>query len=59
VNDRHDHTGAPRRAAQFDWRRPHHSPLFWVGAAMFLAAISIYVWSEDLSWRPRLQQQQP
>lgn len=59
MNDRHDHTGAPRQAAQFDWRRPHHSPLFWVGAAMFLAAISIYVWSEDLSWRPRLQQQQP
>jgi len=42
---------------RFDWRRPHHSPLFWVGAALFLVAISIYLWSEDLSWRPRVQQQ--
>jgi Mg2+/citrate symporter len=40
-----------------DWRRIHHSPLFWVGAAMFLAAIAIYVWSEDLSWRPRSRQE--
>ncbi len=40
---------APRR----DWRRVHHSPLFWVGVAMFLAAIMTYVFSEDLSLRPR------
>jgi hypothetical protein len=36
-----------------DWRRIHHSPLFWVGVILFLAAISIYVWSDDLAWRPR------
>jgi hypothetical protein len=30
----------------------HHSPLFWVGAFLFLAAITIYVLSDDLSWRP-------
>ena len=41
---------APRR----DWRRVHHSPWFWVGATMFLAAILTYVFSEDLSLRPRL-----
>jgi hypothetical protein len=35
-----------------DWKRVHHSPLFWVGALLFLAAISIYVLSDDLSWRP-------
>jgi hypothetical protein len=40
---------APKR----DWRRIHHSPLFWVGVALFVAAIAIYVWSDDLSWRPR------
>jgi len=37
-----------------DWRRVHHSPWFWVGVAMFLAAILTYVFSEDLSLRPRL-----
>jgi hypothetical protein len=36
-------------------RRPiHHSPMFWVGILMCLAAIAIYLWSDDLSWRPRL-----
>lgn len=38
----------PRR----DWRKIHHSPIFWIGVAMCLAAIAIYVWSDDLSWRP-------
>jgi hypothetical protein len=40
----------PRR----DWRHVHHSPWFWVGVAMFLAAILTYVFSEDLTLRPRL-----
>lgn len=35
-----------------DWRRIHHSPVFWVGIVMCLAAIAIYLWSDDLSWRP-------
>jgi hypothetical protein len=38
-----------------DWRRIHHSPLFWVGVVMFLAAVSIYVVSDDLAWRPRVE----
>jgi hypothetical protein len=38
--------------ARRDWKRVHHSPLFWVGALLFLAAITIYVLSDDLSWRP-------
>jgi hypothetical protein len=38
--------------ARRDWSRVHHSPLFWVGALLFLAAITIYVLSDDLSWRP-------
>jgi hypothetical protein len=41
---------APRR----DWRHVHHSPWFWVGVAMLFAAILTYVFSEDLSLRPRL-----
>ena len=43
-------SAAPRR----DWRKLHHSPLFWIGVALFLAAITIYVFSDDLSWQPRL-----
>ena len=35
-----------------DWRRIHHSPIFWIGIVMCLAAITIYVLSDDLSWRP-------
>jgi hypothetical protein len=36
------------------WKRIHHSRLFWVGALLFVAAIAIYVLSDDLSWRPRI-----
>ena len=35
-----------------DCRRIHHSPMFWIGIVMCLAAITIYVLSDDLSWRP-------
>jgi hypothetical protein len=35
-----------------DWRRIHHSPVFWVGVVLCLAAIVIYVLSDDLAWRP-------
>jgi len=31
----------------------HHSPIFWIGVVLFLAAITIYVLTDDLSWRPR------
>jgi hypothetical protein len=31
----------------------HHSPIFWLGIILCLAAIGIYVWSGDLSWQPR------
>ena len=49
TNGRH-HREQPRRR---DWRNVHHSPWFWVGVAMFMAAILTYVFSEDLSLRPR------
>ena len=38
-----------------DRRRLHHSRLFWVGLFMMLLAIAVYVLSDDLAWRPRLQ----
>lgn len=31
----------------------HHSPIFWIGVVLFLAAITVYVLTDDLSWRPR------
>jgi hypothetical protein len=37
-----------------DWRRIHHSPIFWIGVVLCLAAITIYVLSDDLAWRPAL-----
>lgn len=45
----------PPAAEGRDWRRIHHSPVFWVGIVLCLAAIVIYVWSDDLSWRPRIE----
>jgi hypothetical protein len=26
--------------------------MFWIGVVLCLAAIMIYVWSDDLAWRP-------
>jgi hypothetical protein len=37
----------------------HDSPWFWVGVVMFLAASLTYVFSEDLSLRPRLPSAAP
>jgi len=47
--DNRQHDESSRR----DWRRLHHSPVFWIGIVLCLAAIVIYVLSDDLSWRPR------
>jgi hypothetical protein len=41
-----------RKAAHAE--RVHHSLLFWFGVVLFLAAISIYILSGDLSWRPQI-----
>jgi hypothetical protein len=53
---RENHHGSTSRLSvrHRNWRRIHHSPLFWIGAVLFLAAITIYVLSDDLSWRPRI-----
>jgi len=50
------HGGAEGESARPDWRRLHHSRLFWVGLFMMLLAITIYVLSDDLAWRPHLRQ---
>jgi hypothetical protein len=42
-------------ARQRNLKRIHHSPFFWLGLLLCLAAIAIYVLSGDLSWRPRFR----
>jgi hypothetical protein len=43
-----DRDGTPQEATR---SRPiHHSPLFWIGVVLCLAALAIYVMSYDLSW---------
>ena len=34
------------------WKRAHRSPLFWIGLFLMLAAITIYVLSENLAFLP-------
>lgn len=34
------------------WRRAHHDWRFWIGLVLMLAAISIYVLSENLAFLP-------
>jgi hypothetical protein len=52
VNMKNGHAGAPG-VRRRHWTSIHHSPLFWVGVFLCLAAITVYVWSDDLSWTPR------
>jgi hypothetical protein len=37
------------------WKRAHHDSRFWIGMILTLAAITIYVMSDDLSLLPRGQ----
>jgi hypothetical protein len=42
---------AKKYATEADYRRPlHHSPLFWCGVVVFIAAISAFVFSDSLAW---------
>ena len=34
------------------WRRAHHDWRFWVGMGFMLAALAIYVLSDDLAFLP-------
>jgi hypothetical protein len=41
------------------WKRAHHDWRFWVAVSLMLAAMIIYVMSDDFVWLPRSQPQQP
>jgi hypothetical protein len=40
------------------WTRAHHDWKFWVALSLMLAAMFIYVMSDDLAFRPHRQVQQ-
>ena len=52
------HNGDGQKAAPA-WKRVHHSWIFWVGVVLTFAALLGYVFSMDLSWRPRVRTAQP
>jgi hypothetical protein len=48
--------GAPKCAAnRRNWRHAHHSPLFWIGVLLFVAAGVIYVLSDNFSVLPHIR----
>lgn len=55
MNEANHHKHRKVETSGPDWRHIHHSPLFWLGVVLFVAAIGIYVWSDDLAWRPRIE----
>ena len=53
----HDHN-SDYQAQRPYWRRAHHDWKFWVALSLMLAAMVIYVMSDNLAFRPRRQTQQ-
>lgn len=54
VNKRARHHGGAG-PAHLNWRRVHHTRLFWLGLFLMLVAITVYVMSDDLVWQPHIQ----
>ena len=40
------------------WKRMHHDWRFWVALLLMIAAMMIYVMSEDFAWLPRGRSQE-
>jgi len=59
----HQHGTPARDSVRHDeipyWKRAHRDWRFWVGFVFMLAAITIYVLSDDLALLPRGQPQHP
>ncbi|MEO6940450.1 MAG: hypothetical protein ABI444_09970 [Candidatus Kapaibacterium sp.] len=60
----HNEFGRPASEATIEarrpkWRRIHHDWRFWVGLVLILAAMVIYIMSQDLSMRPHGKLQPP
>ncbi|MGB9154771.1 MAG: hypothetical protein WCD70_16995 [Alphaproteobacteria bacterium] len=50
MNKNHHQEHIPRLR---DWKRIHHSPVFWIGVFLFIAAVMIYMLSDNLFLWPR------
>jgi len=44
--------GGPDAASGPRWKRIHHSPFFWIAAFFILLAMTVYIVTGDLSFRP-------
>jgi hypothetical protein len=47
----HQH-GGPNPKRRPYWKRAHRSPFFWVAAIAILAAMAVYVFTDNLAFRP-------
>ena len=56
--DRPDNSGNPNHHRPY-WKRAHRSVGFWIAVFLMLAAMIIYVLSEDLAVRARPEPQPP
>jgi hypothetical protein len=45
----HGETHLPYRSR---WKRMHHSPFFWIAASFILLAMTVYVVTDNLAFRP-------
>jgi hypothetical protein len=41
------------------WKRAHRDWRVWVGVVLMLAAMMIYLMTDDLAWGPHIQPQPP
>jgi hypothetical protein len=41
------------------WTRAHRDWRVWVGVVLMVALMIVYLMTDDLAWRPRIQPQQP
>jgi hypothetical protein len=64
MNDAQSHHHGRPHAAEHPphrpyWKRMHHSPFFWVAAFFILLAMTIYVATNNLAFRPSQKIQAP
>jgi hypothetical protein len=41
------------------WTRTHRDWRVWIGVVLMLAAMIVYLMTDDLAWRPGIQRQPP
>jgi hypothetical protein len=51
--------GGPEVACRPRWKQIHHSPFFWTAAAFILLAMTVYVVTNNLVFRPGRTRQNP